>query len=84
VQVKDQSKTAFSVMFCCSADGKLLPPMTMYKSPRGNIHGELSQQLTEQRKKKRYGEQKKTMRAGKSTRLPTSVSYTVSTVAGTG
>jgi hypothetical protein len=35
VQVKDQTKTAFSVMFCCSADGKLLPPMTVYKSSRG-------------------------------------------------
>jgi hypothetical protein len=39
VQVKDQSKTAFSVMFCCSADGKLLPPMTVYKSPRGYNYG---------------------------------------------
>jgi transposase-like protein len=34
-QVKDHSKTSFSVMFCCSAAGELLPPMTVYKSQSG-------------------------------------------------
>lgn len=37
-QVKDHSKTCFSVMFCCSADGVLLPPMTVYKSLSGNFY----------------------------------------------
>jgi hypothetical protein len=50
----------------------------------GDIHGELSQQLTEQLKKQRYGEPKKKTRAGKSTRLPPGVSYTVSAVTGAG
>jgi hypothetical protein len=34
-QVKDHSKTSFSVMFCCSAADELLPPMTVYKSQSG-------------------------------------------------
>lgn len=25
-------------MFCCSADGKMLPPYTVYKSPTGSCH----------------------------------------------
>ena len=37
-QVKDHSKTSFSVMFCCSADGDMLPPMTVYKSLSGNFY----------------------------------------------
>lgn len=38
-QVKDHSKTAFSVMFCCAGSGELLPPMTVYKSPAsGNFY----------------------------------------------
>jgi len=37
-QVKDHSKTCFSTMFACSADGQLLPPMTVYKSPSGNFY----------------------------------------------
>ncbi len=34
-QVKDHSKTSFSVMFCCSAAGELLPTMTVFKSQSG-------------------------------------------------
>jgi hypothetical protein len=35
VQIKDHSKAMFSVMFCCSGDGHMLPTMTVYKSPSG-------------------------------------------------
>jgi hypothetical protein len=37
-QVKDHSKTSFSVMFCADAEGNLLPPMTVYKSVSGNFY----------------------------------------------
>jgi hypothetical protein len=37
-QVKDHSKTCFSCMFCASANGLLLPPMTVYKSLSGNFY----------------------------------------------
>lgn len=37
-QVRNTSKIAFSVMFCCSAAGDLLPPMTVYKSGSGVIY----------------------------------------------
>lgn len=30
--IKDTSKTSVSVMFCVSADGKMLPPYTVYKA----------------------------------------------------
>lgn len=30
--IKDTSKTSISVMFCVSADGKMLPPYTVYKA----------------------------------------------------
>ena len=33
----NSSKVAYSVMFCCSADGTLLPPMVVYKSLNGNL-----------------------------------------------
>ena len=36
--MKDHSKTAFSVMFCCNAAGDLLPPMTVYKVNSGNFY----------------------------------------------
>jgi hypothetical protein len=36
--VKDHSKTCFSVNFCCSADGQLLPPMTVYKVASRNLY----------------------------------------------
>ncbi len=31
-QAKNHSKSQFSVMFCCNAAGKMLPPMVVYKS----------------------------------------------------
>lgn len=31
-KVRNHSKVAFSVMFCCSAAGEMLPPMVVYKS----------------------------------------------------
>lgn len=31
-QIKNSSKEAFSLMFCCSADGDMLPPMVVYKA----------------------------------------------------
>jgi len=37
-QVRDHSKTCFSVMFCCRADGVLLPTMTVYKSQSGHFY----------------------------------------------
>lgn len=37
-QVKDHSKTSFSVMFCCSAAGDLLPTMTVFKSQSGYFY----------------------------------------------
>jgi len=36
-QVRNSSKTAISIMFCCSADGQMLPPMVVYKSQSGSI-----------------------------------------------
>ena len=36
-KVQNHSKTSFSVMFCCSAAGDLLPPMTVYKSGTGCV-----------------------------------------------
>jgi hypothetical protein len=37
-QVQNHSKTSFSVMFCCSAAGDLVPPMTVYKSVTGGFY----------------------------------------------
>lgn len=37
-QVKNSSKVAYSVMFCVSADGTMLPPYTVYKSPTGALY----------------------------------------------
>jgi transposase-like protein len=37
-QVRNHSKTAISIMFCCSADGKMLPPMVVYKSGTGSVY----------------------------------------------
>ncbi len=37
-QVKNHSKQAYSVMFCCSADGSMLPPMVVYKNKNGVMY----------------------------------------------
>lgn len=37
-QVRNTSKVAFSVMFCCSAAGAMLPPMTVYKSANNAVY----------------------------------------------
>lgn len=37
-QIKNSSKEAFSIMFCCSADGHMLPPMVVYKSTTGTVY----------------------------------------------
>jgi hypothetical protein len=37
-QVKDNSKTSFSVKFACSGSGDLLPPMCALKSPSGHFY----------------------------------------------
>lgn len=37
-QVQNHSKVAFSVMFCCSAAGHMLPPMVVYKSGTGCVY----------------------------------------------
>lgn len=37
-QVRNHSKIAFSVMFCCSAAGDMLPPMVVYKSGTGTVY----------------------------------------------
>jgi hypothetical protein len=37
-QVRNHSKTSISLMFCCSADGKMLPPMVVYKSGTGAVY----------------------------------------------
>lgn len=34
-QIRNSSKEAISLMFCCSADGQMLPPMVLYKSTTG-------------------------------------------------
>jgi hypothetical protein len=36
--VQNHSKTTFSVMFCCAASGDMLPPMVVYKCPRGSVY----------------------------------------------
>ena len=33
-QVRNHSKVAFSIMYCCSASGLMLPPMVVYKQPQ--------------------------------------------------
>jgi len=37
-QAQNSSKVGFSVMFCCSADGKMLMPYVVYKSPTGALY----------------------------------------------
>ena len=37
-KVQNHSKAQFSVMFCCSADGSMLPPMTVYKSDTCSVY----------------------------------------------
>jgi hypothetical protein len=37
-QVRNHSKTSISIMFCCSAAGKMLPPMVVYKSGTGAVY----------------------------------------------
>lgn len=37
-QVKNHSKVSISLMFCCSADGTMLPPMVVYKSATGVVY----------------------------------------------
>jgi hypothetical protein len=37
-KIRNHSKTTVSVMFCCSADGTMLPPMTVYKSATGSVY----------------------------------------------
>ncbi len=37
-QVQNHSKTSFSVMFCFSVAGDLVPPMTVYKSVTGGFY----------------------------------------------
>ena len=36
-QAQNSSKVAFSVMFCCSAAGDLLPPMVLFNAPSGAL-----------------------------------------------
>jgi hypothetical protein len=38
-RVRNHSKTTVSVMFCCSAAGAMLPPMTVYKSATNCVYG---------------------------------------------
>ena len=37
-KVQNHSKSTFSVEFCCSADGTMLPPMTVYKSDTTSVY----------------------------------------------
>ena len=37
-QVKNHSKNAYSVMFCCDAAGNMLPPMVIYKSTKAVLY----------------------------------------------
>lgn len=37
-KVQNHSKSQFSVEFCCSADGTMLPPMTVYKSNTTSVY----------------------------------------------
>lgn len=37
-KIQDSSKVAFSLMFCVSAAGEMLPPMTVYKSATSTIY----------------------------------------------
>ncbi len=37
-QVKNHSKMAYSVMFCCNAAGDMLPPMVVYKSDTTSVY----------------------------------------------
>jgi hypothetical protein len=37
-KVQNHSKSQFSVEFCCSADGTMLPPMTVYKSDTTSVY----------------------------------------------
>jgi len=37
-QMRNSSKVAYSVMFCCSAAGQMLPPYTVFKSPTGALY----------------------------------------------
>jgi hypothetical protein len=37
-QVRNHSKTSITLMFCCSADGEMLPPMVVYKSGTGAVY----------------------------------------------
>jgi hypothetical protein len=37
-QVKNHSKNAYSVMFCCDAAGSMLPPMVIYKSTKSVLY----------------------------------------------
>ena len=37
-QVMNHSKVAYSVMFCCSAAGDLVPPMVIFKSQNGALY----------------------------------------------
>ncbi len=37
----NHSKQATSVMFCCSADRTMLPPMVVYKSTTGSVYQSL-------------------------------------------
>jgi hypothetical protein len=34
----NSSKVSFSIMFCCSAAGEMLPPMVIYKSGTGSVY----------------------------------------------
>ena len=37
-EAKNTSKIMYSVMFCVSGDGKMLPPYTVFKSPNGALY----------------------------------------------
>lgn len=37
-QVMNHSKVGYSIMFCCSAAGQMLPPMVVYKSGTGSVY----------------------------------------------
>jgi hypothetical protein len=37
-QVMNHSKVSYSLMFCCSAAGQMLPPMVVYQSGTGSVY----------------------------------------------
>ncbi len=37
-QVMNHSKVGYSIMFCCSAAGQMLPPLVVYKRGTGSVY----------------------------------------------